>query len=269
MGCSRECFDWASAFYDYSRAIPNNLMKKTIETLQEKVIILSDATILEVGVGTGRIAIPLTEKLNVNTIGIDISEKMIHKCQEKISSTSNIQLIVADGLTLPFVINRFDIIFTCHVLHLLPNAYQFLENMVPLLIKNGYYINLEAYVNYHRTVPFEIYYNKLSEVGFRYRYKGDLVRRGIIIYLSRRGWKHQQCVIKGEREISINNLVRFIRNRVFSHQRTIADDLHKQALQHLYIELEERNIELSAKVLAPAASRLNIFNRKKKGGKSC
>ncbi|MFX0209465.1 MAG: class I SAM-dependent methyltransferase, partial [Candidatus Hodarchaeota archaeon] len=189
---------------------------------------------------------------------------MLHKCQEKMFPTNNIQLVRADGLSLPFNSkSQFDLIYTCHVLHLLPHAYQFFEEIRHLLDKNGLYINLEAYVDYYQTKPFKIYYNKLSEVGFSHAYRGDLVRRGLIIYLSRRGWNHQEHIIRSERSISNNNIVRFLRDRVFSHQRTISLDLHTQALKHLYKELEEKNIDLTKGVYVPAIARLNIFEREK------
>ena len=264
MSSHNGCFDWASSFYDYTRAIPDDLMKKTIETLQEKVEINSSSRILEVGIGTGRIAIPLSKKLNLNTVGIDISEKMLQKCREKITLHADVHLIVADGLSLPFSRNQFDIFLTCHILHLLPDPFQFIKNIISLLVQNGYYINLEAYVNYNQTLPFKIYYDKLAEAGYRHNNRWELLRCELVIYLSKRGWKHSQCIVEGEREISINNLVHFIRDRVFSHQRAIEDDLHQRSLKHLYMELERKNIDLSDIVLAPATSRLNIFDRNKK-----
>ncbi|MFX1507218.1 MAG: class I SAM-dependent methyltransferase [Promethearchaeota archaeon] len=263
MGNSTECFDWASSFYDYSRAIPDDLMRKALAILQNKIIIDSSSKILEVGIGTGRIAIPLIEYFNPALVGIDISCEMLQKCQEKLSPTDKIQLIIADGLTLPFSDNQFDIILTCHLLHLLSNAYEFIEKISPLLVKNGCYINLEAYVDYHQTLPFQIYYNKLSIAGFRHIYRGDFIRRGLIVYLSKREWNHQEYIIRGERVILYNDLVRFLRNQVFSHQRTISTDLHQFALKHLYRELEEKSIDLTKEVFAPAIVRLNIFEREK------
>ncbi len=262
MGSYYGCFDWASSFYDYSRAIPDDLMKKTVETIQKNVKIHSNSKILEIGVGTGRIAIPLSRKLKKNTIGMDTSEKMLQNCRKKTISADCIQLIVADGLSLPFSQNQFDIILTCHLLHLLPDVFQFIEKMTPILVQRGYFINLEAYVDYHQTIPFEIYYGKLAEAGFRHIHRGDLARRNLIIYLTKRGWNHINYKFEGEREISLNDLVRFIRNRVFSHQRAISDDFHQKSLEHLYNEIERNDIDLSKKVLAPAISRCNIFQQR-------
>ena len=261
MGSSSKCFDWASSFYDYSRAIPDGLMRSIIDCLQEKTKMDSSSKILEVGVGTGRIAIPITEKLQSNTVGVDLSEEMLQKCQEKMSATK-IQLLVADGLKLPFVNEKFDIILTCHVLHLLSNAYQFVEMITPLLVKHGYYVNLCAYVDFGKTLPFKIYFNKLNERGYRYLHRGDLLRRGIIVYLVRRKWTHQHCIIKSEQEIGLNDLVRFLRDRVFSHQRAIPDNLHQVALDHLYYVLEKDEVDLVKKEVAPATSHLHIFQQR-------
>jgi len=261
MSTPNGCFDWASSFYDYTRAVPDDLINKTIKILQEKICFDSSSKVLEVGIGTGRIGIPISKKLNLNIVGIDISDKMLQKCLEKGLPTDNVHLVVADGLSLPFSKNQFEIILTCHVLHFFPDAFQFIRNILPLLIQNGYYINLDVYVDYSQTLPFKIYIDKLAEAGFRYSPKGDLILKRLNVYLTKRGWKHIQCKVESTREISIDNLVHFIRDRVFSHQRAIADDLHQRSLKHLYMELERKNIDLSEIVFAPATSRLYIFQR--------
>ena len=255
------CFDWASQFYDYTRAIPVELINQTIEALQQRVEITPGGKFLDIGVGTGRIAIPLAEKLNTNLIGVDISGKMIQKCLEKTSSFNNVSLIIADGLALPFSENQFDLILTSHLLHLLSDPLQFIRKVTRLLAKNGYYINLDAYVNYHQSLPFQIYYNKLSESGYRHHFRGNLIRQEITIYLSKRGWRYKQFEINGKKEIIHNDLVKFIRERVFSHQRAIAEDFHQQALKHLYQELETRNVDLSEKILTPATSHITLFQQ--------
>ena len=148
MSSPNGCFDWASSFYDYTRAVPDDLIAKTVEILQEKVELNSSSRILEVGVGTGRIAIPFSKKLGLDTIGLDISGNMLQKCLEKITPHDNVHLLVADGLTLPFSKNQFDMILTCHMLQLIPDAFQFVKKIIPLLIPNGYYQMLDDFFNH-------------------------------------------------------------------------------------------------------------------------
>lgn len=259
MSTPNGCFDWASSFYEYTRAVPADLINKTIKIIQEKICFDSSSKVLEVGIGTGRIGIPISKKLNLDIVGIDLSDKMLQKCLKKVLPTDNVHLVVADGLSLPFSKNQFEIILTCHVLHFFPDAFQFIRNILPLLIQNGYHINLDVYVDYSQTLPYKIYYDKLAETGFHYSPKGDLIQKKLNVYLTKRGWKHIQYKVESTREISIDNLVHFIRDRVFSHQRSIEDSLHDQSLKHLYQELERNNVDLAEKILAPATSRINIF----------
>ncbi len=261
MDSSNACFDWASHFYDYTRAIPDELMNQTIVALRERIEICPGDKLLDIGIGTGRLAIPISEKLNVDLIGIDISEKMLQKCRKKVNPLKNVCLIVADGLALPFTNNQFNLVFTSHVLHLLSDPFQIIRNITHLLTKNGYYANLDAYVNYHKTIPFKIYYNKLSESGYRHIVRGNLIRQEITIFLSKRGWFYHKLKINGQKEMILNDIVKFIRDRVFSHQRAITEDFHQQSLKFLYQELETRSIDLSEKVIVPATSHITLFQR--------
>ncbi|UCE13470.1 MAG: class I SAM-dependent methyltransferase [Candidatus Heimdallarchaeota archaeon] len=265
MSCRIGCFDWASSFYDYTRAIPDELMNKIMKSFQENVKLTSKSRMLDIGIGTGRIAIPLARKLHLTTVGIDISIKMLQKCLEKTTSCEEVQIINADALALPFQERQFEIILMCHILHFLPNAYHFIESLRPLLVPHCYYILLEAYVDYSRSIPYQIYYNKLKDLGYRknQKYHG-ISRRGITVYLSKRGWKHDLHTSNATRIISTNDIVHFIRDRVFSSQRAIPEDLHRQSFGFLSQEIERRNINLSFKVKAPATSYLTIFQQTKK-----
>lgn len=265
MSCKYACFDWASSFYDYTRAIPDNLMNKMIKSFQQNVKTTSDSRMLDIGIGTGRIAIPLVKQLHLTTIGIDISIKMLQKCFKKTTSNKEVHLINAEALVLPFQDGQFDIIFMSHILHLLPNPYHFIEVMTPLLVHNGYFVLLEAFVDYSQSIPYLIYYNRLTDLGYQVNRKSHgLSRRGITIYLSKRGWKYTLHTSNGIRVISTNEIVHFIRDRVFSHQRAIPGEFHHPSFEFLTQEIERRNIDLSHEVKAPATSYLTIFQQFKK-----
>jgi SAM-dependent methyltransferase len=87
-------------------------MKKLIDAMTCEL--QSCKSILEVGVGTGRLAEPL-RKAGYELTGIDISTRMIRKAKEK-----NIeQLLLADARLLPFMPMTFDATISVHVLHLI------------------------------------------------------------------------------------------------------------------------------------------------------
>jgi ubiquinone/menaquinone biosynthesis C-methylase UbiE len=73
-------------------------------------------TILDVGVGTGRFAKPLSD-VGFEIVGIDLSRKMMSKARQK--GVRN--LILADAHNMPFKDASFDASIIIHVLHLIPD----------------------------------------------------------------------------------------------------------------------------------------------------
>jgi len=73
-------------------------------------------SMIDVGVGTGRFALPISSK-GFEVAGIDISREMLKKARAK--NLDNI--LLADGRMVPFTDNAFDAAMTVHVLHLTSN----------------------------------------------------------------------------------------------------------------------------------------------------
>ena len=256
------CFDWASSFYDQTRKIPEDLMNQIVSIIAEKLENQHPVSILEVGVGTGRVAISISEKLKPHmTLGVDISEKMLLKCRKKINPDDKFHLIASDGYYLPFS-RIFDVVITSHVLHLVKDHYRFINSILEVLKPDGVLLDLAAYVNYQETIPFKIFYKKLKEEGYRYIKRGDLVGREVSVFLSRRGWIFNRVNLKSNYEVSLHNTVSFIRDRVFSHQKDIPEELYNRALEYLYNEIERRGLDPSEKYEIPAIAKLTFFQKK-------
>lgn len=65
-------FDRAADFYDATRALPRQVMQGLTAALLDEIRAADAKTVLEVGVGTGRIARPLLER-GVHVCGVDIT----------------------------------------------------------------------------------------------------------------------------------------------------------------------------------------------------
>jgi SAM-dependent methyltransferase len=75
--------------------------------------------VLEIGVGTGRIALPLS--VHVNTyFGLDLSRPMMMRLKAK-HATEPIYLAQGDATQLPCPDHIFDAVVAVHVFHLIPN----------------------------------------------------------------------------------------------------------------------------------------------------
>lgn len=106
-------FDRISEVYDETRE------PLTEEALDKAALLLSNdgcKRVLEVGIGTGRIAKPLQQR-NFEIVGVDISRGMLAKAQQKGIE----DLVMGDANHLPFEDKTFDAAVLAHVLHLLEN----------------------------------------------------------------------------------------------------------------------------------------------------
>lgn len=110
-------FDRAAEFYDESRGYPEELARATTELLTAEL--RGRGTVLEVGVGTGLIALPLHES-GIPMRGLDISIPMVGKLIEKAGGRP-FPLVIGDATALPFGEGTVDAGLMRWVLHLIPD----------------------------------------------------------------------------------------------------------------------------------------------------
>lgn len=136
-------FDRAAEFYDRSRAISDGAMARNVELLTAEF--RGRGTVLEVGVGTGLIALPL-HVAGLPLVGIDLSEPMIAKLVEKAGGEPPFALALADATRLPFPDAAFGGAYLRWVLHLIPEWEAALAEMVRVVRPGSVaLVNLGAY----------------------------------------------------------------------------------------------------------------------------
>lgn len=80
------------------------------ERFIEKIRLTPESNVLEIGIGTGRLALKTAPFCN-NLYGIDISPKTIERAKENLKSFQNVNLICDDFLTVEFK-EKFDVIYS-------------------------------------------------------------------------------------------------------------------------------------------------------------
>jgi ubiquinone/menaquinone biosynthesis C-methylase UbiE len=134
FGHESRCFDRASEYYDRTRSLPEDAMTKVIELLVRET--KGAGACLEIGVGTGRIGIPLSAA-GVGVIGIDLSAAMLAKLTEKAGGAAPFPLVRGDATRLPFTDGAFGAAVACHVLHLIPAWQNALRELVRVTRSGG------------------------------------------------------------------------------------------------------------------------------------
>lgn len=111
-------FDRAAEFYDDTRGYDRDLARSTTELLADEL--RGRGRVLEVGVGTGLIALPLHDT-GIPVVGLDLSAPMLGKLVEKAGGRPPFPLARGDAARLPFADASVDVGLIRWVLHLIPD----------------------------------------------------------------------------------------------------------------------------------------------------
>lgn len=112
-------FDRAADFYDATRALRPEVALKLTDALEREVRAAGEP-VLEVGIGTGRIARPLAER-GICVAGVDIAPLMLGRLTAQLTPQHTpLDLMLGDATLLPLADALYPAIMVCHVLHLIP-----------------------------------------------------------------------------------------------------------------------------------------------------
>lgn len=112
-------FDRAADFYDETRGFPPGIADLVAASAHSALP--PQARLLECGIGTGRIAIPLVQR-GLKVTGVDLSQKMMQRMLAGNElNLSRPDLIQGDATRLPLASEYFDGVIMVHVLHLIPD----------------------------------------------------------------------------------------------------------------------------------------------------
>jgi SAM-dependent methyltransferase len=129
-------FDRAAGFYDESRGLRPEVSELVADRVEEAVG--PAARLLEIGVGTGRIALPLHRR-GREIVGVDLSLPMLDRFRAKAAAAGlpPPTVLRADAGRLPFRDACVGAVLEVHVLHLVPTWERALEEARRVLVPGG------------------------------------------------------------------------------------------------------------------------------------
>lgn len=133
-------FDRAVTYYDQTRSLAPDRHQTMIDALVQATGITPDSRVLEIGIGTGRIAVSIAEHVH-RLFGIDLSLEMMGVLRGKLAGTSlNVSLSQANALELPFAETTFDTVYAVHVYHLVRHWQDALKDARRVLKPGGFFV---------------------------------------------------------------------------------------------------------------------------------
>lgn len=111
-------YDRVADIYDDTRRLPAEVIGQIMDMITREID-ASAGPVLEIGIGTGRVALPLAER-GFRVAGVDLSEKMLMHLRAKSASLlPRPQVVRGDAARLPFSDDIFNAVLAVHVFHLI------------------------------------------------------------------------------------------------------------------------------------------------------
>jgi SAM-dependent methyltransferase len=110
-------FDRAASYYDATRVLPDDIAAATTGALLDQIRRAGAGRVLEVGIGTGRMARPLMRH-GVRVVGVDISRQMMAQLRSQLTPEHRPPaLLLGDATLLPLLDETFKAVMVVHVFH--------------------------------------------------------------------------------------------------------------------------------------------------------
>jgi ubiquinone/menaquinone biosynthesis C-methylase UbiE len=266
-------FDPVAHVYDATRGYPDDVARRIVLTLESAAHATASTRFIEVGVGTGRIALPLASLGHIYT-GVDISEKMVAQLQEKLVAASwqlqtqqwgtlpdedktrpvvvqryiqtqppaSLRLVMSDITRLPLRNASFDVAIAVHIFHLVDGWQQAIQETIRVLRLGG--VLLHCWDEHGKSDVQDIseqWERILQSYGVKGKRPGATSVHSVTQWLRERGLQTQRIeAVTWEHRVTPRKILNNITQRLWSNTWSIPDVIFAPAAQQLIVWANER-----------------------------
>jgi ubiquinone/menaquinone biosynthesis C-methylase UbiE len=236
-------FDRVADRYDATRHYPPEVAARISAELIRLGNVPPGGAMLEIGIGTGRIALPLLAK-GVQVTGVDISDRMVARLRAKYEAARAadpdrtwgvLDVELVDMTALPFAEDRFDVAVAVHVLHLVPQWRHALDEAVRVVKPGGaFLLGQDVRNDRPRNLVHDEWDVIVRELGYIPDPPGAHGHTAVVEELRSRGLDVQEHVLATWQDESVPRIaLETITQRLFSRTWAVPDDLFAESAQRL------------------------------------
>jgi SAM-dependent methyltransferase len=261
-------FDRAAAFYDRTRGFPPGVDRQVARGICRLAGLQPGDRLLELGVGTGRLALPLLAE-GLAVWGIDLSRSMLEVLRAKPEGW-RIGVVEGDVTALPFPARAFDAVLAVHVFHLVAGWQNGLREAARVLRPAGAFLlgwGGHADPGSPLAEVRERWRKAVVACGASVDRPGEHDPRRVLCALEGMGFQLvvEEDVASWTTRTCLADVLRTIEERVFSDAWAVPEAVHQAALDEVRGWLRETGARLEAPLEAVHTFHLAVARRTAEG----
>jgi SAM-dependent methyltransferase len=237
-------FDRVADRYDSTRGYPPAVSERIAAGLMRLGPAPAGSSVLEIGIGTGRIALPLLAH-GVNLTGVDISPRMMEQLRHKYDALraaesdlpwGALTVDLFDMTVLPYGEDSFDAAVAVHVLHLVPEWRSALDEVLRVVKPGGAFllgqdIHADASVGARMQ---DRWHDLVASLGYPARTVGAKGFTAIVEELRGRGLDVAETVLATwETQQTPRDALEYVAERTWSRTWSVPDEPFAESIRQL------------------------------------
>jgi ubiquinone/menaquinone biosynthesis C-methylase UbiE len=248
-------FGSMAELYDETRVFDRGCFDSVLDYLVERFPPKIFSKVLEPGIGTGRIAIPLAQR-GYRVTGADISEDMLALLKRRLAqSTRPLQVYFqkADVTKLPFPDAAFDMAIIVHLFYFIREWKRAADEILRVVRTDGPVVLMHTGMG--TEVPFlnDRYKDLCAEYGCSIKTIGVKSTREVVDYFMGIGCHSEQIRDRWQwtSHIHLHKALGYIQHRAYSFTTVAPENVHSMAIERLECKLQQRFGSLTTMVEVP------------------
>jgi len=251
--------------YDETRTFDQACFDAALDYLVDRFPPERFPSIVEPGIGTGRIAIPLAER-GYQVAGSDISADMLallRRKLERIGQPLSLSFHAADAIALPYPDAAFDMAVAVHLFYFISDWQRAAREVLRVVRNDGPLILMQTGRGTEIPLLTERYKDLCAERGCRTGYVGVPGTKDVVAYFESLGRRSERVHDRWRwvSRVRLDKGLEYMRLRAYSYTTYPPDAVHDEAIAAIEDELIREFGSLEVGVEVPNEVHFTIISR--------
>jgi ubiquinone/menaquinone biosynthesis C-methylase UbiE len=253
--------------YDETRTFDNTCFNLALDYIATTFPISNYSRIIEPGIGSGRISIPIA-KLGYKVMGVDLSDEMLFELMKRMRQSPPKQSIYAskaDICKLPFVKSSFDLAIVVHVFYFILDWKNAAKEIFRVIRENGAIILMHTGMG--AEIPFinERYKDLCQSLNSPIPTMGVHSTKEVVDYYVSLGcgatWVRD--LWKWTSRNTLGSILNYLRRRAYSFTTFASESVHNKVMNELEAELISKYKSMETIIDTPNQIYLAVLTKPK------